>query len=236
MGFSKVSKNGLVPIDYNFQKDFIKSDYEPWLITIVSDLSGRFSKNPRFDFDELMSEAWLALVESSQSFNPEYSNSFLGYAKPYIYKRLLEFISINSYTFKVRYYNIKNDQEKLDKVNAQEGKIWTESQVGSYFDEKNNAAEDKNYSHSNSLNSHSSGMATDDLIAHREELSIIREIVNTDLTTNQRRAIIERFRNDATFDEIGKILHVSNESARKTVQKALSKIKYKAKDAGISSN
>lgn len=222
---SKVTKDGLVPADYNFNEDFHKKDYEPWLKGIVKEVMNKFSTNPRWDFDELMSEAWLALVESSQSFDPTISNSFLGYSKPYIYKRLLEFVGVNMYTFKVRYYNIKDDPAKLERVNRLENTLWTDS--------KSTPMQTDDGEMLTPLDTATSGINTEQVAALKEETDIVRNIVMTDLPRKQRRALIRRFKLDESYREIGKHLGCSAESARNLVLKGLEKLKWKVKDAGI---
>lgn len=209
---------GLVPEDYDFNRDFSKKDYEPWLKNIVNQISVKFSTNPRWDFDELMSEAWLALVESAQSFNPKISNSLLGYAKPYIYKRILEFIGVNMYTPKVRYYNIKDKPEELERVNQLETSILTDGDImnidGEEFSPLDLAPSGINVEH--------------DVIA-KEQSGIINNALNKKLTKRQKRAIVGRFKYDKSFKEIAKDLGCSTESARYITTKGLEKLKYEVK-------
>lgn len=227
MGLSKVTKNGLVPEDYDFDKDFQKKDYEPWLKKLVKEVQSKFSNNARWDFEELMSEAWLALVESSQTFDPKISNSFLGYAKPYIYKRLLEFVGVNMYTFKVRYYNIKDDPEKLERVNRLENTLWTDakhSPISSSMDDGESLTP---------LETASSGLSVETEAGQKEEVEIVRNIVNGELPAKQRKALIRRFKFDESYREIGKHLGCSAESARNLVIKGLDKLKHKVQKEGI---
>lgn len=213
--------------DYDFDKDFEKKDYEPWLRKLVKETLGKFAPNPRWDFDELMSEAWLALVESSQTFDPKVSNSFLGYSKPYIYKRLLEFIGVNMYTLKARYYNIKDDPEKMERINNIEGALWTDSK---YKPQSGSAGESLT-----PLDTATSGVNTEECVALKEETDIVRNIVNSELPKKQRRALVRRFKFDESYREIAKHMKCSPEAARHLVITGLEKLKWKAKDAGINS-
>ncbi len=224
---SKVQFNGTVDIDYDFKKDFIADDYEPWLRKLVHGVMKKFSQNSRWDFDELMSEAWLALCESAEKFNPEYSNSLLGYAKQYILNRLHEFISVNMYTFKVRYYNIRHDEEKLANVNKMEANLWTDHKS------KGNISSDGE-TFDTPLEAHSSGLLpVDEQLALNEQCGIIKNIVNKDLKKRERRAIVRRHRDEESFQEIGNNLGISKESARRTYIKGMEKLKTKAAKAGI---
>lgn len=216
-------KNGLVDETFDFNKDFKKEDYEKWLYEIVNKTLKKFGKSKRWDKDELMSEAWLALTESAQSFNPEYSNSFLGYAKPYINNRLKEFVSVNKYTLKARYYNIKNDQEKLDKLNLIEKQM---------IHEKLSHTDDESYRSLEYLVP-SGESAPIDYCAQKEEFGIINSIIKNDLNNKERKAIISRFKEDASYEEIGKQLKCSSEYARVITKNALERLKYKVKNAGI---
>jgi RNA polymerase sigma factor (sigma-70 family) len=218
--------------DYDFDKDFEKKDYEPWLRKLVKETLGKFSPNPRWDFDELMSEAWLALVESSQTFDPKVSNSFLGYAKPYIYKRLLEFIGVNMYTLKARYYNIKDDPEKMERINRIESALWTSSKGQAEC--KGMVSHEEGYKLS-PLDTATSGVNTEECVAIKEETDIVRQIVNTELPKKQRRALVRRFKFDESYRDIAKHMKCSPEAARHLVITGLEKLKWKVKDAGINS-
>jgi RNA polymerase sigma factor (sigma-70 family) len=209
--------------EFNFKKDFKLEAYEPFLRGVVKEVQKKFSSNPRWDFDELMSEAWLALVQSSETYNPEYSNNFLYYARSLIYVRLLDFISSNIYTFKAKYYNIKNDENKLQQINFLENSIFTET--------KNTSPEKDN-----PLLSVPSGLDIASEIADKEETNIIGEIINTKLNKKQKEAISLRFKDDLSYREIGEKIGCSGEEARRIVLKSVKKIKHGAIDAGLKSN
>lgn len=216
-----------VPIDWDFYEDFAPEKYERWLHGIVHEILKRFSPNARFDHEELMSEAWLALCESGEKFNPEYSDSFLGYAKPHIQNRIKEFISTNMYTFKVRYYNLKKNPERLKRANYDEAMVWTDSKGAAKVDLPGDA-------YMSPLEAHPSGtLEPDDQVAQDEQHAIVRNAVNKELKKRERRAIVRRHREGESFREIGEALGISGESARRLYNKAIEKVETKIRQAGI---
>ena len=226
---SKVSAVGTVETDYDFKRDFELKDYENWLRGIVHSVIKRFSRNTRWDFDELMGEAYLALCEKAESFNPDYSNSLLGYAKQYIHQRLYEFISVNMYTFKVRYYNIRHDEEKLETVNRMESTLWSDHKSS-----PNRGLDSESELSSTPLQMHASGhMTPDNELALIEECEILRGIVNNDLKKRERRTIVRRHRDGESFQQIADKLGISKESARRVYHQGMEKLKVKAAQAGI---
>lgn len=226
---SKVSSVGTVETDYDFIRDFELKDYENWLRGIVHSVINKFSKNTRWDFDELMSEAYLALCEKAESFNPEYSNSLLGYAKQYIHQRLYEFISVNMYTFKVRYYNIRNDEEKLETVNRMESSLWSD-----HKSKPNNGLDSESELSGTPLQMQASGRITPDKqLALIEECQILKGIVNNDLKKRERRTIVRRHRDGESFQQIAEQLNISKESARRIYHQGMEKLRIKAAQAGI---
>jgi len=230
---SKVSCTGTVDTDYDFNRDFLLKDYQGWLQTIVHSVLRKFSKNNRWDFDELMGEAYLALCESAQKFNPEYSHSLLGYAKPYIYKRIHEFISVNMYTFKVRYYNIRHDQDKVDTVNRMERELWSDHK-GNEESPRAHYSPNMDTFFDTPLTNHPSGhKAVEEQVELAENTAILKQLVNTELASKERRALVRRHRHDESFQQIGDKLGVSKESARRIYQRGLEKLRFKATEAGI---
>jgi RNA polymerase sigma factor (sigma-70 family) len=225
---SKVSFTGTVETDYDFKRDFQMKDYENWLRGIVHIVLKNVGNNARWDFDELMGEAFLALCESAESFNPEFNNSLLGYAKPHIFNRLYHFCSRSFSTFKVRYYNIYKDEEKMAKVKHMEQTLWTDNKSkGQEVSSDGDVLETP-------LEAHASGqMQVDDELALTEECEILRNIVNSDLKKRERRAIVRRHRDNESFQEIGDKLGISKESARRTYIRGMDKLKTKAAQAGI---
>lgn len=203
--------------------DFDK--YNKYIRSIAARFWKKLPKNARWDYDEFVSEAWLALVECAEKYyNPEYNDSLKAFAYPYIVKRLSEFMATNMYSLKARYYNIKNDPEKFADINELERTMWSESQQGK------TSAEDVD----NPMLAKPSGIESImDECAEEEEKDIIKGIVNTRLPMRERRAIVRRYRNGETYREIGARLGVSAETARKLVMRGLEMIRKKAEDAGI---
>jgi len=105
MELKKIQLNN-VPIDFDFDRDFESIDYEGLLKDRVNHIIKKFGKNSRWDFEELISEARLALCESGKNFQPEYNNNFANYARVHIDRRLKEFISRNMYTVNAKYYSV----------------------------------------------------------------------------------------------------------------------------------
>ena len=216
-----------VVVDYDKYKEYIER--------IVNRFWKKLPPNPRWDKDELRGEAWLALCECAEHyFNPEYNDSLKAFAYPYIIKRLSEFMAVNMYTLKARYYNVKKNADAFERINWLERTIWSESKGGSSSNAKSSeaAADD-----TNPLLSHPSGTPpTADIVADKEEQDIIKSIVNEDLPKRERRAIVRRFRDGESYREIGERLNVSPETARKLVLRGLKTIEKRAKDAGIASS
>lgn len=206
-------------------EEFNSKEYEKWIYDTVWSVMSKFGRNPRWDFDELVSEAWLAFTESRKSFNPEYSTSLTAYARPYIYKRLLEFINVNMYTFKVRYYNIKDDKAKLEALNRIENGILTETSGSLPTTVDGTIVPPYELAQS--------GVSLDEEVCRNEQIEIVRDILQNQLTAKQRRAIKMRFDDELSYRQIGQALGCSSESARNLVNKSIEKIKFRVKDAGI---
>jgi len=213
-------------VDYDKYKEYINR--------IVARFYRKLPPNSRWDRDEFTSEAWLALCDCQANYyNPDYNDSLRAFAYPYIIKRLSEFMAVNMYSLKARYYNVKKNEENFAKINWLERTIWTESQTKSAHTDS--AGADKY--NDNPLNNKPSGiMSMMDEAAKQEELNIIHEIVNEELPKKERRAIVRRFRDGDSYRKIGQRLSVSPETARKLVIRGLEKIKKRAKDAGINSS
>lgn len=201
--------------------------YNTYIRNIAARFWKKLPKNARWDLDDFVSEAWLALIECAERYyNPEYNDSLKAFAYPYIVKRLSEFMATNMYSLKARYYNVKNDEEKFARINFLERTMWSESQSPSSV----GGDED------NPILAKPSGIESImDEVAAEEEKEIIKEIVNDKLPMRERRAIVRRYRHGETYRDIGTRLGVSAETARKLVMRGLEKIKKKAQDAGIDS-
>jgi RNA polymerase sigma factor (sigma-70 family) len=240
LGLSKVNK-GLkgyryqeVEIDDEEDQETSNTvDYEThkkYIDRIVRRFIKDLPPNSRWDKDEFTSEAWLALCKCADKYyNPDYNDNLMAYAYPYIIKRLSEFMSVNMYSLKARYYNVKNNEKTFAKINWLERTIWTESQ-------KSNGGGDDD-SHDNPLLSKPSGIVSIvDEAGNKEEVDIIQEIVNEELPDRERRAIVRRFRDGESYREIGKKLNVTHETARRLVIRGLKTLKQKAQNAGINRN
>jgi len=225
------------PVTYepgeNVQLDIEK--YTPYIQKIARRFYKKLPPNSRWDFDEFVSEAWVALIECAQNYyNPAYNDSLKAFAYPYIVKRLSEFMATNMYTLKARYYNVKQNEENLEKINWLERTLWSESQSTFANGRGGNNEGKSDALKANPLLSKPSGIESImDEVAELEEQDIIKEIVNSDLPPKERRAIVRRFRDGETYKDIGRRLNVSAETARKLVMRGLEKIKRKALDAGI---
>lgn len=206
-------------------EQFDTKEYEKWIYDTVWSVMSKFGHNRRWDFDDLVSEAWLAFMESRSRFNPEYSTSLTAYARPFVYKRLLEYINVNMYTFKIRYYNICDDKEKLEALNRLENGILTESSGVQATTSDGLVV--------SPLELAASGFSHEEEFDRNEEISIVRDILNSHLSPKQRKAILMRFEHDMSFREIGVEIGCSAESARSLVNKAMDKVRFRVKDAGI---
>lgn len=213
-----MGRNALVKNE--FFDSFEKENYEKWLRKLVHKTMKPFSRNPRWDFDELMSEAWLALCESASKYNPEYCNSLHKFAGPYIVNRLKKFIGQNMYTLNVYYYNIAKDKEKVSAINKIENNLWT--------DNKSDGTQ------ISPIHSHVSGeMPVDEKAELKESCNIIRDIVNNDLTKREKLVLIKRYRDDKSFTDISKELKFSTKTIKQTFDKGLQKLKTNSKKKGI---
>lgn len=240
MGFSRVSVGkGLkgyrtqeVDLDGNEQKiepgEIVEIDYEEYksyIERIARRFYNKLPRNSRWDIDEFRSEAWLALCECNELYyNPDYNDSLKAFAYPYIVKRMSEFMATNMYGLKARYYNVRKNEENFAKINWLERTMWTESQSGEPADDEDSPM----------LSKPSGITSMMDEAAKEEELQIIKDIVNEELPTRERRAIVKRFRDGETYRSIGSKLGVSAETARKLVLRGLNRIKERAENAGIS--
>ena len=223
----RLSNRGTVETDYNFFDDYNEADYDNWLRGIVHGVIRSFarSRNARYDFEELMSEARLALVESMSKFNPEFNNSPLGWAKPYIIQRLHEFLSTNLFTFKVRYYNIRDDEEKLQRVYNMEAGLWSESRGGQPIVDGDETL--------TPLESHPSGqLDVDDQVALNEERKIMRDIVN-ELPKKERKVIVRRHRDGMSMKDIAKSMGISRQYVFLLYNKGIEKLRCRAAEHGV---
>ena len=220
MGFPKIKEENIDPtVPFEFKPE----DYKGWLESIVWTSIKRFPPNARLDFEEFMSEALLALVESVEKFNPQYNNSLRAWARPYIIKRLSEFMAINLYTLKVRYYNVKNNEAKLAEANLLENTLMT--------DARSSVGENEN-----PMYSAPSGISTYELVALKEEVDVIKHIVNDNLPVREKRAIVLRFKHGKTYQEIADKIGCCTETARQLVKRGIKKIKERAENVGITGN
>jgi RNA polymerase sigma factor (sigma-70 family) len=202
-------------------------DYVAYINGIARRFFNKLPSNSRWDIDEFRSEAWLALYEcAARYYNSEYNDNLKAFAYPYIVKRLSEFMANNMYSLKARYYNVKKNEENFAKINWLERTLWTESQCGDPVDDEDNPI----------LSKPSGITSMMDEAGSKEETDIIKGIVNEDLPTRERRAIVRRFRDGETYRAIGARLGVSAETARKLVIRGLERIKEKAENAGVTSN
>lgn len=222
-----LSNRGTVEPDYDFFAEYKPEDYDNWLRGIVHGVIRSFarSRNARYDFDELMGEAQLALVESMKEYNPDFNNSPLGWAKPYIIKRLHEFLSTNMFTFKVRYYNIRDDEEKLKKVYNMEAGLWTESRGSQAVVDGDETL--------TPLESHPSGqLDIDDQVALNEERKIMRQLVN-ELPVKERKVIVRRHRDGMSMNDIAKSMNISRQYVFRLYNKGVERLKHRAAEQGV---
>lgn len=206
-------------------------EYKSYIDRIARRFYNKLPRNSRWDLDDFRSEAWLALLECAERYyNPDYNDSLKAFAYPYIVKRMSEFMSVNMYSLKGRYYNIRKNDEQFARMNWLERTIWSESQKTKYNDIP---LDDED----NPMLAKPSGIESMmDEAAHQEEVNIIKGIVNEQLPTRERRAIVRRFRDGETYRAIGKRLGVSAETARKLVIRGLERIKERAENEGITSS
>lgn len=238
MGLSKVNKGLQSCPAGNFKKeesispnvkciDINVEEYQSYISKIVRKFWRKLPKNSRWDISDFESEAWLALIDCARNYyNPEYNDSLKAYAHPFIVKRLSEYMSTNMYTLKTRYYNIRHKPEELARINAIEAHMVSFNREIVNGDGESEEIELKSSKDEPTL--------VDD-ICNNEEVAIIKHIVNEELSKNERRAIVRRFRDDESYREIAKHLKISHETARQLVSRGIEKIKQKAKYAGINS-
>ena len=110
-------------VDLDFDK------YDKYIQGIVNRFYRKLPPNSRWDREEFYSEAWLALCDCATNYyNSEYNDSLKAFAHPYIVKRLSEFMAVNMYSLKARYYNVKKNEKNFARINWLERTIWSESQ------------------------------------------------------------------------------------------------------------
>lgn len=170
-------------------------EHKIFIKKIATSCAKRYSKNPRWDRKELESVAWVSFLESYATFDESKNISFEAYASNNIINAIHHFISVNMFTLKTNYVNIKKKPEVLN------GAIDTEKHLKSI---------DYSYENEDSIQANvpASGYGTiKDIIKNDTKQFIQSKLQN--LSPLQKQIIRMRFVEDMTLDAIGQSLGYS---------------------------
>jgi len=171
----------------------------------------RYYIKSRIDVDDLESEAWIALDKALQTFDKTKNIPFKGYAAHIIRNAIISYINVNLFQLKANYENVrKNEYEfkklkntKCTSINTDKDKLSEILQVP----DKRGISPIEN--------------------AEQLEASEILKIHINKLPPKQKIAIIKRFKDELTYEEIGKIIGVTKQQVQNLLENALKTLKEK---------